>query len=64
MSAKRKEPDSNKPLAAEFVLAEVDEFDRELARVRRNKKLMALLDRRSRQKEKLSLAQVRQNLGL
>ena len=48
----------------EFVLAEVDGFDREVALVRRNKKLMALLDRRSGQKEKLSLAEVKRKLGL
>jgi hypothetical protein len=48
----------------EFVLAEVDDFEREVALVRQNKALMALLDRRSRQKGKLSLDQVKQELGL
>ena len=48
----------------EFVLAEVDEFDREVALVRQNKALMGLLARRSRQKGKLPLAQVKQKLGL
>lgn len=48
----------------EFVLAEVDDFEREIALVRKNKALMALLDRRSRQKDKTPLAQVRRELGL
>jgi hypothetical protein len=48
----------------EFVLAELDEFDREVVLVRQNKALMGLLDRRSRQKGKLSLAQVKKELGL
>jgi hypothetical protein len=36
------------PEGREFVLAEVDDFDTEIALVRENKELMALLEDRSR----------------
>ena len=34
---------------SEFVLTVIDEFDEEIARTRRNAKLMALLDERTKQ---------------
>ena len=49
---------------SEYILASIDEFDLEVARTRRNKKLMALLDKRARQTETMPLAQVERHLGL
>ena len=48
----------------EFVLAEIDDFAHEVSLVRRNKGLMRLLARRSKEKETYSLAEVKQRLGL
>ncbi len=48
----------------EFVLAEIDDFAQEVASVRRNKDLMRLLARRSKEKETLSLEEVKQKLGI
>ena len=48
----------------EFVPAEVDDFDTEIALVRQNKELMALLAERSREKKTYILQQVRKQLGL
>ncbi|MBI3408873.1 MAG: hypothetical protein HY040_11000 [Planctomycetes bacterium] len=48
----------------EFVLAETDEFDREIALVRENSALMKLLEQRSKEKGKYSIRQVKQILKL
>ena len=48
----------------EFVLAEVDDLDTEIAQVRQNEELMALLAERSREKKNYTLQQVREQLGL
>jgi hypothetical protein len=48
----------------EFVLAEVDDFDTEIALVRQNEELMILLAERSREKKTYTLQQVREQLGL
>jgi hypothetical protein len=48
----------------EFVLAEVDDFEREIALVRQQPELMELLDRRSNPRSTLTLDQVRPELGL
>lgn len=48
----------------EFVLAEIDDFAQEVSLVRRNKDLMRLLAKRSKEKETYSLAEVKQRLGL
>ena len=48
----------------EFVLAEVDDFDTEIAQVRQNEELMALLVERSHEKKTYILQQVRKQLGL
>ena len=48
----------------EFILAEIDDFDREIELTRQNKKLMKLLDERGKQTETLKAAQVRAQLGL
>jgi hypothetical protein len=52
------------PEGREFVLAEVDDFDTEIALVRQNEELMALLEERSREKKTYTLQQVREQLGL
>ncbi|HSK76525.1 MAG TPA: hypothetical protein VLQ45_08700 [Thermoanaerobaculia bacterium] len=52
------------PEGREFILAEVDDFDTEIDSVRRNQDLLDLLDERSRETERHSLAEVRKKLGL
>jgi len=52
------------PDGHEFVLAEIDDFNREIELTRQNKKLMKLLDERGKQTETLKVAQVRTQLGL
>jgi len=47
-----------------FLLAEVDDFDREIELARGNKALMRLLDARSRQSQALSLGAVKAQLGM
>jgi ABC-type methionine transport system ATPase subunit len=48
----------------EFLLAEADDFDREIAMIRQQPELMDLLDRRSNPGATLTLDQVRAELGL
>ena len=48
----------------EYVVAEVDDFDREVALVRQNDDLMRLLDERSRERGTVSVAEARRRLGL
>ena len=48
----------------EFVLAEIDDFSREIELTRQNAKLMKLLDRRGREKATISLGEARQQLGV
>ena len=48
----------------EFLLAELDDFDREISLARGNKALMRLLDTRARQPRTLSLGTVKTQLGL
>jgi hypothetical protein len=52
------------PDGREFVLAEIDDFDREIELTRKNKQLMKLLDERGKQTKTHSSAQVREKLGL
>ena len=52
------------PEGDEFILAEIDDFDREIELTRRNKELMKFLDRRGKQTKTLKAAEVRQQLGL
>jgi hypothetical protein len=47
-----------------FLLAELDEFDREIELTRGNKDLMRLLDARARQSKTLSLERVKAQLGI
>jgi hypothetical protein len=48
----------------EYVVAELDDFDRELELVRQNEELMELLARRSKDEPTFSLEEVRRELGL
>ncbi len=48
----------------EFVLAELDDFAREIVLTRQNAELMRLLDERARQSQVLGLAEVKDLLGL
>ena len=48
----------------EFMLAEVDEFTREVAMLRRSKSFRAFLAKRSSEPANISLAEVKRRLGL
>jgi hypothetical protein len=48
----------------EFILAELDDFDRELAATRQQQELGDFLDARSREKETLTPPEARRALGL
>ena len=48
----------------EFMLAEVDEFTREVAMLRRSKSFRAFLAKRSSESANISLAEVKRRLGL
>lgn len=52
------------PDGQEFILAEIDEFDREVELVRYHQELMDLLDQRSGEKERYTLKQIREQLHL
>lgn len=52
------------PEGHEFVLAEIDDFNREIELTRKNKKLMKLLDERGKQTKTFKAAEVRAQLGL
>ena len=52
------------PEGDEFILAEVDDFNREIELARQNRALMKFLDARSRQTETVSSRQARILLGL
>ena len=52
------------PEGEEFILAEVDDFNREIELARRNHALMKFLDSRARQTETVSSQEVRGLLGL
>jgi len=49
---------------AEFILAEIDDFNREIELTRRNKKLMKYLEARAKQTKTVPLAKVKAELGL
>jgi hypothetical protein len=48
----------------EYVLAEVDDFEREVALVRQNQELMEFLDQRSRPSKTYSIDEARKILGI
>jgi hypothetical protein len=52
------------PDGREFIVAEVDDFDREIELQRQNKELMKFLDERGREKATISAADARKRLGI
>ena len=52
------------PDGREFVLAEIDSFDKEIELVRENKELMELLAIRSKEEKTYTLEQVKKQLGI
>lgn len=52
------------PEGDEFILAEIDDFNREIELTRGNKKLMKLLQARARQKASIFLDEARDVLGI
>jgi len=52
------------PEGREYVLAEIDDFNREIELTRRNKRLMRLLDERAKQTGVVGLAEAASRLGL
>jgi phosphoserine phosphatase len=48
----------------EFILAEINNFDKEIDLTRQNQELMAFLDDRGQQTKTISAAEVRARLGL
>ena len=48
----------------EFILAEIDDFNREIELTRQNKQLMKLLDSRARQEETFSLEETKRQLDI
>jgi len=52
------------PEGEEFILAEVDDFNREIELARENKKLMQLLEGRAKQKAIIPMDEARRQLNL
>ena len=52
------------PEGEEFILAEVDDFDREIELARQNRALMKFLEARARQTETVSFEEAKTLLGL
>lgn len=52
------------PDGHEFILAEIDDFNREIELTRKNERLMKLLDERAKQTKTIGLAEVKAQLGL
>jgi hypothetical protein len=52
------------PEGQEFILAEIDDFDREIALTRQNRQLMKFLDARGKQTQTVSVAEARRRLGI
>ena len=52
------------PDGDEFILAEIDDFDREIELTRQNKELMKLLEVRAKQHTTLSKEEAKARLGL
>ena len=52
------------PEGEEFILAEIDDFNREIELTRQNKQLMKLLESRASQKETISLEEAKRRLDL
>jgi len=52
------------PEGEEFVLAEIDDFNREIELTRANRQLMKLLESRAKQKATISMEEARRQLNL
>lgn len=52
------------PDGVEFILAEINDFEREIELTRQNREFMALLDERGKQTKTVSAAEARARLGL
>ena len=52
------------PDGDEFILAEIDDFDREIELTRQNKMLMKLLESRAKQTKTIPLEDIKAQLGL
>lgn len=52
------------PEGQEFILAEIDDFNREIELTRQNKALMKLLDARGKQIKTVKSAELKKQLGL
>ena len=52
------------PEGQEFILAEVDDFDREIELTRQNKALMKFLDSRGKQTATIKASEMKKQLGL
>ena len=52
------------PEGQEFVLAEIDDFNREIELTRENKSLMKFLDARGKQTETVKASEMKKQLGL
>ena len=52
------------PDGHEFILAEIDDFNREIELTRKNRRLMKLLDKRAGQTKTLGIDEVKTQLGL
>jgi hypothetical protein len=48
----------------EFILADIDDFNREIELTRENKKLMKLLESRAKQEATVPLQEVKRRLGM
>ena len=52
------------PEGEEFVLAEIDDFNREIELTRANRQLMKLLESRAKQKANITMEEARRQLNL
>jgi hypothetical protein len=52
------------PEGNEFILAEIDDFNREIELTRQNKSLMKLLDERGKQNKTFKATDVKRQLGI
>ena len=64
MQARRANLILRDPDGREFILAEINDFDREIELTRKNKELMKLLDERGKQTSRIPLDHVKAELGL
>ena len=52
------------PDGVEYILAEIDDFDREIELTRQNEDFMKFLDNRARQPKTIPLEEVKRQLGI